>query len=208
MEGAHALWRTGFFRFSLIDQLGLLRTAGERVGINAFAFVDAEGTSGDHGERVEAGGNAVFTVDGSGRQLQRGGIVAALQHATVVHVGDDLVALVTDTPCLKEVLQIRDGVDRAAGLTSHGVLLAAEGLRDDAVGINKGDDLATTEQELVDGIFGALADVGGMQDEEHLDVGVDFIGAQRDFDDFIVGTKLLNDHPWPLTLLLLERIHR
>ena len=170
MEAAHALWRTGFFRFRLIDQLGLLRTAGERGGINAFTLVDAECTGGDHGERVEAGGDAVFTVDGSGRQLQRGGIVAALQHATVVHVGDDLVALVTDAPCLEEVLHIRDGVDHAAGLTSHGVLLAAEGLCDNAVGINKSDDLATTEQELVDGVFGAFADVGGVQDEEHLDV--------------------------------------
>jgi hypothetical protein len=51
----------------------------------------------------------------------------------------------------------------------------------------------------------AFRDVRGMQDDEHLDVRIDLVGAHGHLDDLVVGAKLLDEHPGAFTLLFSGR---
>ena len=146
-------------------------------------------------------------MNGLRGDLQRGGIDAALDHAAVIHVCDDLVLLVVDAPGLEEIAQIRAGVDELPGLASHRILLAAVSLGEQAHRIDKGDHIAAAEQILVDGELGALRDVRGVDDDEDRDVRVDLVRGGRHFTHFVVVAQLLDDRPGLLAALTLHHVH-
>ena len=87
-------------------------------------------------------------------------------------------------------------------------MLATDRLSDEALGIDEADELASTQDELIQSINSLVFDAGRMEADDHVDVVVDLVRVHRHFTHVVVQTKLLHKQPCWLVLTALELRHR
>ena len=155
---------------------------------------------------MQAFGDGIFPIDSARRQLQGGRVLPSHQGSAIEHVSHHFRLVVAHTPTLQQIRQV-GALRHKSGLTCHRVLLTIVGLADPAQRIHTGQNAPTLEQVLVDGVFGQWRDVSRMQDDQHRNVAVDFVGREIHVAHFIVEPELLNDRPRLLPALALELEH-
>ena len=182
----------------------------QRGGFNAVFLADDEATGSHEEERLEVFGEAVVLIQSRARQAERRGINATHHVGAVAHVCYDHVIIKRDAPAVEELLQVGLRIDHAALTTVHRILLllAADGFSDEALRVNKADELAATEYELVNGKEGLVLDAGGVEAEQDGDVVVDLVHGGADFAHIVVEAKLVDEEPSGLILATLELSHR